>query len=1022
MTKFRKSLLIFGLLALIVLAALGTFVALTVIGSIKSEPIGLEFTVEDAEQEYNGEALKATSYFLSDGRLVEGHKPVVTFTGEQTDVGTGSSGLEVKIVDENGYDVTDEYAIKVNGGKLTVSRYEISIKLNDKDVVYGGDTFSITQDDYDVVGGVLPQGHRVFLNIKDDWLSNINNWKNGTKALTAKDVEIMIFDKNGRNVSHNYSASLSGNVNLVKRPITLSPLSAEKTYDGRELVCSQYSISKGSLAVSHYLEPIFKGLNGELASVKNANEDSPLTVIADAQIYDADGNNVTQFYDITSDRATLTVRRANLTIVAKSASQEYNGKDLTLAEDNEAKSCTGLAAGESVNVTYSGSVSGIGTAENKIESFTVSGGNDNYKVTLQSGVLEVKKANLTVTLKDSVKEYDGLPFYMKGATSAEATSGDISEFYEVTLPAGFSVSVCEMDGILEEAELCNTTYNIKTFKISDVGGEDVTSCFNVTSKAAVCRINRCAVNLTQTGEVAKKYDGNFEFSSGIDFADDKLVSGHTFKSVTVASFTPALGLTQNVGVVSFTLVDSLGRDAIGYYDIKNLNTFTADVTIIPQELEISTKDYDKEYDGIAVGGDLTYGLLAPTDRLVVTKPVSEVDYTEEKDNKPEFEIYNNKNEIVTGFYALTETYGKIRISKKSLLVSLEYCEIEYSGENLTAENATLVNNLRCDALNPDNFALTLPADTKSIGEKTVQIGWKNTENKANDNYSLSYGNLKFDIVKRKLTSTINTSNAQKYYDAQPLIMSDMKPNLIDLSGLNGVVTDLSGFTCVSSNILGEVNAYNYSATLVYESATDKITVTGYYTIKQSTVQITSQKTHAKNYDGTPYTFNTDDLVVKISGTDTVLSAIKVRNYSTEKDVTDVKFDGDNVVGQSVTINSADLINATTGELIGSNNVNVISSDIAVTINRQRLTFNINTTNMNQGTYNPSDTDVLTAQGLGNGNTIVYSENAYVIAGTNGYAMFNLYDSDVLNFIIKDVSNNDVTNFYIIEQTAIRVPY
>ena len=78
--------------------------------------------------------------------------------------------------------------------------------------------------------------------------------------------------------------------------------------------------------------------------------------------------------------------------------------------------------------------------------------------------------------------------------------------------------------------------------------------------------------------------------------------------------------------------------------------------------------------------------------------------------------------------------------------------------------------------------------------------------------------------------------------------------------------------------------------------------------------------------------------------------------------------------------------------------------------------------MNQGTYNPSDTDVLTAQGLGNGNTIVYSENAYVIAGTNGYAMFNLYDSDVLNFIIKDVSNNDVTNFYIIEQTAIRVPY
>ena len=183
MTKFRKSLLIFGLLALIIGTALGTFIVLSVTGSLKSEPIGLEFTVEDAEREYNGEPLTATSYYLSDGRIVDGHTPIISFKGEQTEVGEGVSSLDVKIVDADGYDVTGEYAIKVVEGALRVTRYTISIKLTDRDVIYGGATFGITDSDYEVVGGILPSGHRVSLKIKDEWIENTDSWKNGAKPL-----------------------------------------------------------------------------------------------------------------------------------------------------------------------------------------------------------------------------------------------------------------------------------------------------------------------------------------------------------------------------------------------------------------------------------------------------------------------------------------------------------------------------------------------------------------------------------------------------------------------------------------------------------------------------------------------------------------------------------------------------------------------------------------------------------------------------------------------------------------------
>ena len=317
MTKFRKSLLIFGLLALIIGTALGTFIVLSVTGSLKSEPIGLEFTVEDAEREYNGEPLTATSYYLSDGRIVDGHTPIISFKGEQTEVGEGVSSLDVKIVDADGYDVTGEYAIKVVEGALRVTRYTISIKLTDRDVIYGGATFGITDSDYEVVGGILPSGHRVSLKIKDEWIENTDSWKNGAKPLTAKDVDVMIFDSNGRNVSKNYLSNLSGSVRLVKRPVTFSPLSAEKTYDGKPLTCTQFTVSKGSLASGHYAEPVFKSTNGGNASVTNANEDNPLKVTVDAVIRDVDGNDVTAFYDIESYVGTLTVKRANLTLTAK---------------------------------------------------------------------------------------------------------------------------------------------------------------------------------------------------------------------------------------------------------------------------------------------------------------------------------------------------------------------------------------------------------------------------------------------------------------------------------------------------------------------------------------------------------------------------------------------------------------------------------------------------------------------------------------------------------------------------------
>ena len=181
-------------------------------------------------------------------------------------------------------------------------------------------------------------------------------------------------------------------------------------------------------------------------------------------------------------------------------------------------------------------------------------------------------------MKDSIKEYDGLPFYLEGANADEADSGDIAEFCSAQLPQGFKLTECELDGILQSAELCNSVYTLNSYRITDETDTDFTDCFEVKIKPAVCRINRRTVQLEQNGELSKEYDGNFTFASGIGF-DSGLAKGHILKSFTVTAFSPENGTQNTVGIEEFTLTDETGRDVRSYYDIKNFSSFAAQVSI-----------------------------------------------------------------------------------------------------------------------------------------------------------------------------------------------------------------------------------------------------------------------------------------------------------------------------------------------------------------------------------------------------------------------------------------------------------
>ena len=267
MSKFKTSILIVGCLMLCLAAALITFVSLSATGLIETNPIEITLIVSDESKEYDGTPLTAQSYEFKNGdELLSGHNAEVTFTGSQTEFGTSKAGLDVKITDEEGTDVTKKYAVKVELGVLTVYQRQITVVQEHVEREYDGKMQYA--DEYNVTSGELCAGHTLVLPEKKTGRINVGTTPGDENPPVVADVA-------GADVSKNYRISYTpGSVTVTKREITLVPLSDEKIYDGTPLVAQKYELSSGSLVEGHKLEVKFseKGKTDGEASLTDVGE------------------------------------------------------------------------------------------------------------------------------------------------------------------------------------------------------------------------------------------------------------------------------------------------------------------------------------------------------------------------------------------------------------------------------------------------------------------------------------------------------------------------------------------------------------------------------------------------------------------------------------------------------------------------------------------------------------------------------------------------------------------------------
>lgn len=275
----------------------GSFRLQMTFGTLTVLPRTLEVTTGSQTWAYDG--LPHSCKEFSAVGLVEGHAMQVMSATSVTDVtddgdipGYVENILTFSIMDAQNTDVSANYSLQIDYGSLRISEAVI-VRVFGLEKYYDGTPLSYTEDDYRVIHH--PEGYDVRVMI------------NGSLTEPGKrtpQVTVQVFDEGGRDVTAQQMISVIGEcyLRVLPREIIVSSISVSVENQGENLYGNAFDnavwISLGSLADGHRME-------AEVTGVLHPEESSAENTIGLVTIYDENGRDVTNCYNIVLNFGTL---------------------------------------------------------------------------------------------------------------------------------------------------------------------------------------------------------------------------------------------------------------------------------------------------------------------------------------------------------------------------------------------------------------------------------------------------------------------------------------------------------------------------------------------------------------------------------------------------------------------------------------------------------------------------------------------------------------------------------------------
>ena len=523
---------------------------------------------------YDGEAMTVEGFETLDYEIggvkftVEGIRASVT----ATDAGTYTNevvGTPI-VKDADGNDVTDQFIVKTENGKLVITKRQVTMTSATDTKQYDGTP--LTSKEVTETGDGFVAGEGATYDIT------------GSQRVVGSSANLFTYTLDKNTIADNYNIDvIYGQLTVTNRDakfeIDVTANSGEFKYDGTEKT------------VEGIIEDTFV-FNGETFVVtgltaKQTEVDAgtyAVNVEGTAVVTDAYDNVVTDQFAVETHAGQLVITKREVILTSATDEKEYDGTALTNGE----VTVTGddWAKGEGASYDVTGSQTLVGSSENTF-TYTLNENTDadNYTITTNNGIL-------TVVTREAKYEVE-----------VEANSGEflydgeekiVTDFITLEVEAENGL-IYKVEGLTAEGKGTDAgeyPVNITgTPVVKDAAGNDVTSEFAVRVIPGKLVINKREVILT-SASASKQYDGTALTDDTVTVTGDGFADGESADCVVTGTQT-LVGFSSNY----FTYTLGAGTKAENYDITKVEGTLTVTHRDAKFEITVEANSGEFKYDG-----------------------------------------------------------------------------------------------------------------------------------------------------------------------------------------------------------------------------------------------------------------------------------------------------------------------------------------------------------------------------------------------------------------------------------------
>lgn len=721
-------------------------------------------------QTYDGKE-HAVSGIVSDTFTVDGNTYTVeglSASAAGTDAGSYTANVEGTAIvrDEDGTDVTSQFAVTTQAGALTINKRTLVMTSASDEKEYDGEP--LTNKTVTVTGEGFVDGEGAVYDVT------------GTRTLVGTAENSFTYTLNEGTKAGNYSistaeGSLTVKSRTAKYEITVEANSGEEKYDGAEKTVSGFKTLTFEVEGNTYT---VEGLTAE-GKRTNAGE-TGVAISGTPVVKDAEGNVVTEQFAVSTVNGKLVITKRAVTLTSADDSKEYDGTPLT--NDTVTVGGDGFANDEGATYTVTGSQTLKGESKN---AFTYALNADtkaeNYEITTEFGTLTIgdrtEKYEITVEANSDTKLYDGKAMTVEGFTEPLEYTFTTEEGKTATFTVeNLTASVSGTDAGTYTNEITYIDETIGRPVVKDADGNDVTEQFIVKTVDGTLTINKRTV-VMKSATVEKDYDGTpleNDFINDVEKGDG-FINGEG-ATYTVTGSQLLVGSSEN----KFTYELNEGTKADNYNISTIFGTLTVTKRKAPYKILAVANSGGEMYNGAAqtVEGfeTLTFTTEDGNTYTVsgLTASTTETDAGEYAVNVVGTPVVKDAagNDVSDQFSVSTKN-GTLTITKRSVTLTSATAQKTYDGKVLTNDTVTVSGD---GFVEGEGASYNVTGSQLLVGSSDNYFTYTLSENTKDGNYEIKTVNGTLTVADRDepFVITVEANSGEFDYDSTEKTVSGFK--------------------------------------------------------------------------------------------------------------------------------------------------------------------------------------------------------------------------------------------------------